>query len=128
LNSRERKLLKQTEVLGGFDASRYASERVFATASDGTRIPISLVYKKGGKRDGTSPMLLYGYGSYGASLPINFQAQRLSLLDRGVIFAMAHIRGGKEMGEEWHEQGKMLNKRNTFTDFIAAADYLVAEK
>jgi oligopeptidase B len=128
LDSHERKLMKQTEVLGGFDASRYTSERVFATASDGTRIPISLVYKKGGKRDGTSPMLLYGYGSYGASLPINFQAQRLSLLDRGVIFAMAHIRGGKEMGEEWHEQGKMLNKRNTFTDFIAAADYLVAEK
>jgi oligopeptidase B len=128
LDSHERKLMKQTEVLGGFDSSRYASERVFATASDGTRIPISLVYKKGGKRDGTSPLLLYGYGSYGASLPVTFQSQRLSLLDRGVIYAMAHIRGGKEMGEEWHDQGKMMNKRNTFTDFIAAADYLVAEK
>ena len=128
LASRKRTLLKQTEVLGGYDPTRYASERIFATAEDGTRIPLSLIYKMGVKRDGTNPLLLYGYGSYGASLPIAFNAQRLSLLDRGVIYAQAHIRGGKEMGEEWHDQGKMLAKRNTFTDFIAAADHLVKEK
>jgi oligopeptidase B len=128
MDSRKRKLLKQTEVLGGYDPTQYLSERIFATARDGVRVPISLVYKKGMKRDGTSPLLLYGYGAYGASIPVAFQPARLSLLDRGVIYAMAHIRGGKEMGEVWHDQGKMLNKRNTFTDFIAAADHLIAEK
>jgi oligopeptidase B len=128
LKTRRRKVLKQTEVLGGYDPAKYISERIFARAVDGTRIPVSLVYKKGVKRDGKSPLLLYGYGAYGFSLPVAFAAQRLSLLDRGVIYAMAHIRGGKEMGEEWHDQGKMLFKRNTFTDFIAAAEHLIAHK
>jgi oligopeptidase B len=123
----ERKLLKQTEVLGGYDPSQYASERIFAVATDGVRIPISLVYKKGLRREGGNPLLLYGYGSYGFSLPIVFNSGRLSLLDRGVVYAMAHIRGGKEMGELWHDQGKMLFKKNTFTDFIAGADHLVKE-
>ena len=128
MDKQQATLLKRTKVLGGFDPAGYISERVFATATDGTRIPISLVYKKGTQRDGKSPLLLYGYGAYGASLPIGFSPQRLSLLDRGVVYAMAHIRGGREMGEVWHDQGKLLNKRNTFTDFIAAADHLVAQK
>jgi oligopeptidase B len=128
MGSRQRKLLKQTEVPGGYHPERYKSERIFATATDGTKVPISLVYREGTPRDGTSPLLLYGYGSYGASMPVAFQSNRLSLLDRGVTFAMAHIRGGKEMGETWHDQGKMMNKRNTFTDFIACADHLMAEK
>jgi oligopeptidase B len=128
LDKRTRKLMKRTEVLGGYNPDEYASERCFATASDGTKIPISLVWKKGVERDGTAPMLLYGYGAYGASLPISFQSMRLSLLDRGVVFAMAHVRGGGDMGEIWHDQGKMMEKRNSFTDFIAAADHLVKEK
>lgn len=123
--SGERKLLKQTEVLGGYDSSAYTSERIFAVAPDGVKIPISLVYKKSLHREGGNPLLLYGYGSYGSSLQVIFNSARLSLLDRGVIYALAHIRGGKEMGESWHDQGKMLWKRNTFTDFIAAADHLV---
>jgi oligopeptidase B len=121
-------LLKRTKVRGGFDPGNYTSERIFATAADGTRVPISLVYKKGLARDGKNPLLLYGYGAYGYSLPISFSTQRLSLLDRGVSYALAHIRGGRDMGEVWHEQGKMLQKRNTFTDFVAAADHLVAQK
>jgi oligopeptidase B len=128
MDSRKRTLLKQTEVLGGYDAARYTSERIFATAPDGTRIPVSLVYRKDVRRDGTSPLLLYGYGSYGSSLPITFSSHRLSLLDRGVVYALAHIRGGKEMGQAWHDQGKMLSKRNTFTDFIAAAEHLIAQR
>lgn len=127
LSNGERKLLKQTEVLGGYDPTRYTSERIMAVAADGVKIPISLVYKKGLRRDAGNPLLLYGYGSYGFSLPIVFNSSRLSLLDRGVVYAMAHIRGGKEMGELWHDQGKMLFKRNTFTDFIAAADHLVQQ-
>jgi oligopeptidase B len=123
-----RKLRKQTEVKGGYDSAAYVTERIDATAKDGVKIPISLVYRKGLKQDGRNPLLLYGYGSYGATLSATFNASRLSLLDRGVIYATAHIRGGREMGEEWHDQGKMLNKRNTFTDFIAVADCLVAEK
>src|SRR5262249_33072771 len=98
LDGRRRTLLKRTEVLGGYDPSRYVTERIFATAKDGTRIPLSLVYKKGLRRDGTGPLLLYGYGSYGSSLMVLFQPARLSLLDRGVVFALAHVRGGKEMG------------------------------
>jgi oligopeptidase B len=128
MDSLKQTLLKKTEVLGGYDPTQYVSERIHATATDGTKIPVSLVYKKGVKRDGTAPLLLYGYGSYGASLPIMFASARLSLLDRGVVYAMAHIRGGKEMGQVWHDQGRMLFKRNTFTDFIAAADHLVAQK
>jgi oligopeptidase B len=128
METRERKLLKRTEVLGGYDPSRYTSERLFAVASDGTRIPISVVYKKGAKRDGRNPLLLYGYGSYGLSIPDTFSSSRLSLLDRGFVYAIAHIRGGGEMGEEWHDAGKMDKKRNTFTDFIASAEYLIKEK
>jgi oligopeptidase B len=128
LVTRERILLKQTEVLGGYDASRYASERVYARAADGTKVPISLVFKKGTPRDGGAPMLLSGYGSYGFAIPIAFNSNRMSLLDRGMVFAVAHIRGGGEMGKIWHEQGRMLEKKNTFTDFIAAAEHLVAER
>lgn len=128
MKTRKRELLKQTPVLGGYDATKYQSERIHATASDGTKIPISLVYKKDLKRDGTRPVLLYGYGSYGYPYPISFSSSRLSLLDRGVIVAMAHIRGGGEMGKEWHDQGKMMSKKNTFTDFISSAEHLIAEK
>ena len=128
MDKRERKLMKQTEVLGGYDPSQYKSERIFAAASDGTRIPISLVYKKGLKRDGSGPMLLTGYGSYGASYSPTFSSNRLSLLDRGFVFAIAHIRGGGDMGKAWHDQGRMMHKRNTFTDFIAGAEYLMAQK
>jgi oligopeptidase B len=128
METRKRVLLKQTEVLGGYNPAAYQSERVYATASDGTRIPVSLVYKKDLKRDGKRPLLLQGYGAYGISSNIGFSSNRLSLLDRGVIYAIAHIRGGGEMGKEWHEQGKMMMKRNTFTDFIAASEYLTREK
>lgn len=125
---RTRKLRKQKPVLGGFDAADYQSERVFASAQDGTRIPISLVYKKGLSRNGANPCLLYGYGSYGASIDPGFASTRLSLLDRGFVFAIAHIRGGEEMGRAWYEQGKMLNKKNTFTDFIACGERLIADQ
>jgi oligopeptidase B len=121
-------LLKQTEVLGGYDAKQYQSERIYAKASDGTMIPISLVYKKGVKRDGSNPLLLYGYGSYGASSSVIFSIPRLSLLDRGVVYAIGHIRGGGDLGEEWHDNGKMMKKKNTFTDFIACAEHLIREK
>jgi len=126
--SRQSKLLKQTEVLGGYDPSRYQSRRIHATAADGTRIPISLVARKDTPQDGTAPMLLTGYGAYGHSYPPSFSSNRISLLDRGMVFAIAHIRGGGELGKPWHDQGRMLNKRNTFTDFIACADSLVAQK
>ncbi len=119
-------LLKRTEVRGGYDPANYASEWTHATASDGTRIPISLVYRKGVARDGRAPLLLYGYGSYGSPLAIRFNTNRVSLLDRGVIYAQAHIRGGGDLGEPWHDAGKMMNKKNTFSDFIAVADDLVA--
>jgi oligopeptidase B len=128
VRTRERKLLKQTEVLGGYDLKLYESQRLYATAPDGTRIPISIVYKRTTKRDASAPLLLNGYGSYGLSIPPAFSSSRLSLLDRGVIFAIAHIRGGGEMGKTWHDRGRMMNKRNTFTDFIAAAEYLIAQK
>ncbi len=118
---------KQTEVLGGYDPSRYRSERVFATAPDGTRVPVSLVYRLPLERDGRRPLLLQGYGSYGYSFDPAFSSNLLSLLDRGYVAAIAHIRGGEEMGRAWYEDGKLLNKRNTFTDFIAAAEHLVAE-
>ncbi|MGQ9610423.1 MAG: S9 family peptidase [bacterium] len=121
-------LKKQDEIPSGYDASQYQSERVFAKAEDGTLIPISLVYKKGLAKDGNNPLYLYGYGSYGASMDPNFSTNRLSLLDRGFIYAIAHIRGGEEMGRYWYEQGKLLNKKNTFTDFISCAEHLIAEK
>jgi oligopeptidase B len=128
LNTRERKELKQLKLRAKYDPSMYTMERVFAQAADGARIPISLVYKKGVPRDGSHPLLLHGYGAYGISLLLDFVPDRLSLLDRGVICAFAHVRGGREMGEAWYVAGKLLNKRNSFTDFIAAADYLVAQK
>jgi oligopeptidase B len=124
--TRETILRKQQPVLGGYDASRYASERFDATAPDGTRVPVSIVYRQGGPRDGSSPLLLYGYGSYGISVPVSFSSNRLSLLDRGVAYAVAHIRGGGELGKPWHDAGRMRSKKNTFTDFIAAAEALIA--
>jgi oligopeptidase B len=128
MNTGKSTLLKQTEVPGGFDRSNYKSERVFATASDGTKIPMSVVYRKGVKLDGSAPMLLYAYGSYGISIPPTFSSNRLSLLDRGVIYVIAHIRGGGELGEEWRQAGRMMTKMNTFTDFIACADHLIKAK
>jgi oligopeptidase B len=122
----ERELKKQYEVRGGYDASQYQSERIFAKAPDGVEVPISLVYRKGFERNGASPLLLYGYGAYGHSIDPRFSSDRLSLLDRGLVFAIAHIRGGAEMGEEWHDHGKLLEKKNTFTDFIACAEHLIA--
>ncbi|EJI86580.1 protease II [Alishewanella aestuarii B11] len=126
--SGEKTLLKQQEVLGGFDKANYVTERVWATAQDGTRIPVSLLYRKGFKRDGSAPLYQYAYGSYGMSMDPWFRASVLSLVDRGFVYAIAHIRGGQEMGRHWYEQGKLLNKINTFTDFIAVTDHLVAEK
>jgi len=128
MDKRERKLLKQTEVLGGYDPARYQVERLSATAADGARIPVSVVYKKGLKRDATAPMVLTGYGSYGFSVPPAFSSNRFSLLDRGMVFAIAHVRGGGEMGKAWHDQGRMMSKKTTFTDFIAVAEYLIAQK
>ncbi len=125
LNNKSRELLKQTEVLGGYDSKQYQSERIFAIASDGSEIPISLVYKKGIEKNGNNFLWLYGYGSYGASMDPYFSSRRLTLLDRGFIYAIAHIRGGGEMGRYWYEEGKFLNKKNTFTDFIACAEHLV---
>jgi oligopeptidase B len=128
MNSRKASLLKQTEVPGGFDKNNYKAERVFATASDGTKIPMSVVYRKTVKLDGSAPALLYGYGSYGISIPPTFSAGRLALLDRGVVFVIGHIRGGGELGEPWRDAGRMMNKINTFTDFIACAEHLVNNK
>ena len=127
VKTRKRELLKQQPVLGGYDAKRYQSERVYATASDGTKIPISLVYRKDLKRE-QNPLLLEGYGSYGISNDVDFSSNRISLLDRGLIFGIAHIRGGGELGKEWHDQGKMMSKMNTFTDFISSAEHLIKEK
>jgi oligopeptidase B len=128
MNSREKKLMKQQEVLGGFLSDNYQSERLSATASDGQTVPISVVYRKGMQKNGDNPLLEYGYGSYGASMDPYFDASVLSLLDRGFIYAITHIRGGSEMGRAWYEDGKLLNKKNTFTDFIACAEYLIAEQ
>jgi oligopeptidase B len=128
MNTRKSTLLKQTEVLGGYDPSRYTSERIHARARDGTMVPISLVYRKDVKRDGSAPMHLQAYGSYGSSSDVGFSSNRVSLLDRGVIVATAHIRGGGEMGKSWHDQGRMLNKINTFTDFIDCAEHLIAQQ
>ncbi|AFL96553.1 S9 family peptidase [Ornithobacterium rhinotracheale] len=123
----ERKLLKQQEVLGDFNKDLYTSERLFATAQDGTKIPISVVYKKDTPRNGNTPLLLYGYGSYGYSLDASFSTTRLSLLNRGFVFAIAHVRGGEEMGRAWYENGKLLKKKNTFNDFIDCAKFLIQE-
>jgi len=121
-------LLKREEVLGGFDPGRYASERLWATARDGVRVPISIVYPKGFARDGRAPLWLYAYGSYGAGMSATFDSRRLSLLDRGIPFAIAHVRGGNEMGEAWHDDGMLMKKKNTFFDFIDCAQFLVGEK
>jgi oligopeptidase B len=128
MNARKATLMKQTEVPGGFDRANYKSERVFATASDGTKIPMSVVYRRNVKLDGSAPMLLYGYGSYGISIPPSFSASRLALLDRGVVYVIAHIRGGGELGEPWRDAGRMMNKITTFSDFIACAEHLVNSK
>ena len=119
-------LLKQLEVPGGFDRRLYASERVHATAADGVKVPVSLVYRKDRREPGRNPLYVYGYGSYGYSLPLGFSPNRLSLLDRGVVMAYAHVRGGGDLGEPWHDAGKMLTKRNTFTDFVACVEHLTA--
>jgi oligopeptidase B len=125
--SREKTLLKQQEVVGGYDPTAYVSERVYATSHDGTKVPVSLVYKKGLNKDGNNPLVLYGYGSYGASMDAYFSSSRLSLLDRGFVWAITHIRGGEEMGRQWYEDGKMLHKKNTFHDFIACGEFMIAE-
>ena len=122
------RLLKQQEVLGGFDAKNYKSERRWATARDGVKVPVSIVYHKDTKLDGTAPCLLYGYGSYGSSMDASFSSVRLNLLDRGFVYAIGHIRGGQELGRKWYEDGKLLKKKNTFTDFIDVGKYLIAEK
>jgi oligopeptidase B len=128
MKTRERELKKQKEVLGGYDPDQYRSERTFVTADDGTRVPVSMVYKKGMVKDGGNPLYLYGYGAYGSSVEPYFSSNRLSLLDRGFIYARAHVRGGGEMGRYWYDDGKLLSKKNTFTDFIAASEHLIAEK
>jgi oligopeptidase B len=128
MNTREHTLLKQTPVLGGYDRTRYHSERVYVAAPDGSRIPVSLVYNKNLRGIGPAPLLLYAYGSYGFSLTPLFSSNRISLLDRGFIYGLAHIRGGGEMGKTWHDHGRMLNKKNTFADFIAVAEFLIAQK
>lgn len=126
---RTRKLLKSQEVLGGYNRDEYASERVYARSADGTEVPVSMVYKRDlFKKDGTNPVLLYGYGAYGISLDVHFSTNRLSLLDRGFVFAMAHIRGGGDLGRPWYDHGKMEFKENSFRDFIACAEFILAEK
>jgi len=129
MKTKEKTVLKEQEVLGGkFDKNNYTEERIWATASDGTKVPISMVYRKGMKKDGSNPFLLYAYGSYGASMDPYFSTTRLSLLDRGFIYAIAHIRGGEDLGRKWYEDGKLLKKKNTFTDFIDCSKYVIAKK
>jgi len=126
--SRQKKLMKRDEVPGGYEPAEYASERLYARARDGIAVPISLVYRAGLKRDGSNPLLLYAYGSYGASMDAGFRSSRLSLLDRGFVYAIAHIRGGQELGRDWYEDGKLLKKKNTFTDFINCALHLTQQR
>ena len=120
--------MKEQEVLGAFNKADYVTERVYATAKDGAKVPVSIVYKKGTKKDGSAPLLLYAYGSYGASMDASFSSNRLSILNRGFIYAIAHIRGGQEMGRQWYEDGKLMKKKNTFTDFIDCGEFLIKEK
>lgn len=127
MDKKEKELKKQQEIVGGYDKSKYVTERFFATARDGAKVPVSIVYKKGITKDGSNPLLLYAYGSYGYSMDATFSSNRLSLLDRGFVYAIAHIRGGQEMGREWYENGKMMHKKNTFFDFIDCAEFLVKE-
>jgi oligopeptidase B len=127
MDTRQWELRKRQEIPSGYDPSAYVTEPLHAVAPDGTRIPISMVYKKGMRKDGRNPALLYGYGSYGISVDANFDSSRFSLIDRGFAFAIAHIRGGSELGRPWYDDGKLLNKRNTFTDFIASAECLISQ-
>ena len=127
MRTRERTIVKEQPVRGGYDRDDYVTERVWATAADGVRVPMSVVYRRGVPRDGSSPALVYGYGAYEASIDPMFDPARLSLLDRGFVYAIAHVRGGGELGRDWYEDGKLLRKRNTFTDFVACVDHLVAE-
>jgi oligopeptidase B len=128
MESGKRQLLKEEEVVGGYNSDDYVTERLYAESRDGLMVPVSVVYKKGFKKDGHQPLLLYGYGSYGYSIESSFRSPRLSLLDRGFAFAIAHIRGGEELGREWYENGKLLHKKNSFFDFIDVADFLIEEK
>lgn len=129
MQTKEKKVLKEVEVLGGkFNKENYEEKRLWATATDGTKVPISIVYKKGIKLNGKNPLLQYAYGSYGYSMDARFDSDRLSLLDRGFVYAIAHIRGGEEMGRQWYEDGKLLKKKNTFTDFIDCSKFLIAQK
>lgn len=129
MRTKEKEVKKEQEVLGGkFDKNNYIEERVWATAKDGTKIPISMVYRKELKKDGKNPLLLYAYGSYGHSMDAHFSSTRLSLLDRGFVYAIAHIRGGEDLGRQWYEDGKLLQKKNTFTDFIDCSKYLIGQK
>ena len=129
MKTKEKQIMKEQEVLGGnFDKNNYTEERVWATTQDGTKVPISMVYRNELKKDGNNPLMQYAYGSYGYSMDVTFSSTRLSLLDRGFIFAIAHVRGGEDLGRQWYEDGKLLNKKNTFTDFIDCSNYLIAEK
>ena len=128
LVTRERTLRKRQEVLGGYDPEQYRTERLYARARDGVAVPVSIVYRKDTPRDGTSPLLLYAYGSYGSSTDAAFRSARLSLLDRGFTYAIAHVRGGQELGRQWYEDGKLLKKKNTFTDFVDCALFLVEQR
>lgn len=129
MDTKEKEVKKEQQVLGGkFDKKNYTEERVWATAQDGTKIPISMVYKKDLKKDGKNPLLLYAYGSYGVTMDAYFSSTRLSLLDRGFVYAIAHIRGGEDMGRPWYDNGKLLKKKNTFTDFIDCSKFVIAEK
>lgn len=128
MRTKEKELMKEQPVLGGFDKADYVTERVYATARDGVKIPVSIVYKKGTAMDGSAPLLLYGYGSYGASMDAYFRSDRLSLLNRGFVFAIAHIRGGQEMGRQWYLDGKLMKKKNTFNDFIDCGRFLIQQK
>jgi oligopeptidase B len=128
MSTKGKTLLKEQEIIGGYNKADYVTERLWAVAKDGTKVPVSLVYKKGFKKDGQQPLMLYAYGSYGASMDVTFSSARLSLLNRGFCFAIAHIRGGEEMGRQWYEDGKLMKKKNTFTDFIDCAEFLITQK
>jgi oligopeptidase B len=128
METKAKKLMKQQEVVGGYNAADYVTERLYAPAKDGTKVPISIVYKKGLEKDGKAPLLLYGYGSYGNSIDAAFSSNNLSLLNRGFVYAIAHIRGGQEMGRQWYEDGKLMKKMNTFTDFIDCGKFLIDQK
>jgi oligopeptidase B len=127
MTTKERTLMKEQPVLGDFNKENYATERIMAPATDGTLVPVSIVYRKGFKKDGSNPLLLYAYGSYGATMDAYFSSNNISLLDRGFVYAIAHIRGGEEMGRHWYEDGKLLKKKNTFTDFIDCGEHLIKE-